>query len=110
MPKFSVTIVETVVVTYAPVVIEAATDADAINQVDALRCDGGLDDPENETVIDVAYKAVPSKARLRVGPEANPPLLVTDLGQEALAVTQAPCGSLPMSKGEALGKIEQEST
>ena len=93
MPKFSVTIVETVIVTYAPLVIEAANEADAINQADELRCDGGLDDPTNETVIDVAYKAVPSKSRLPAGPETNPPLFVTDMGMEVLAVTKAPCES-----------------
>lgn len=63
MPEFAVTIVETVIMTYAPL------------------------------VIDVTYKAVPSNARVPAGPETNPPLFVTDQGLESLAGTQAPCGT-----------------
>jgi hypothetical protein len=85
MPKFSVTIVETVIMTYAPIVVEAQNKADAINKADALRADGQLPDAIHEDCTDVAFKAEPDRTSKRAPPDTAPEVFLTEMGREALA-------------------------
>jgi hypothetical protein len=90
MPRYTVTITETVLVRYAPIVVDAANKAEAMKAAEVIRRDGGLDDPETETVQDVTMSADlhrPDDARRQ---DTGPALFVTAAGHEALASTQAP--------------------
>src|ERR1019366_1386119 len=42
MPRYAVTITETVLLRYAPIIVDAAKKAEAMNATDAIRRDGGL--------------------------------------------------------------------
>jgi hypothetical protein len=88
VPRYAVTITETVIVRYAPIVVDAANKAEAMNAAEAIRCDGGLDDPETETVQDVSMTVILHRPTDTPPQDASTSLFVTAAGHEALASAQ----------------------
>ena len=84
------TITETVLVRYAPIITDAANEAKAMNAAEVNRRDGGLDDPETETVLDVSMTTVLHRPADAPPQDASAALFVTAAGHEALASAQVP--------------------
>jgi hypothetical protein len=57
---FSVTVTETVIARYLPVIVESADCETAKAIVEAQRCDGELGDPQQEDVQSVSYEVDPA--------------------------------------------------
>ncbi len=90
MLRYAVTITETVLVRYAPIIVDAVNKAEAMKAADAIRRDGGLDDPETEMVQDVAMTAICHRSDDAPSQDTGPALFVTAAGHEVLASAQAP--------------------
>jgi hypothetical protein len=89
MHRYAVIITETVLVRYAPIIVEAVNKAEAMQAAEVIRRDGGLDDPETETVQGVTITAVCHRPDDAPPQDTGPALFVTTAGHEVLASAQA---------------------